>query len=88
MRSEDTIIAITNLLPGLISPSGRVGREREKGGAGSDKSQSPDYFFRSVLTRAELDALPLDNNVKQDVERGKVSKDNELVVSSRLGVSS
>ena len=27
---------------------------------------------RSVLTRAELDALPLDNNVKEDVERGKV----------------
>ena len=28
---------------------------------------------RSVLTRAELDALPLDNNVKEEVERGKVS---------------
>ena len=27
---------------------------------------------RSVLTRAELDALPLDNNVKEEVERGKV----------------
>ena len=29
-------------------------------------------FFRSVLSRAELDALPLDNNLKEDVERGKV----------------
>ena len=27
---------------------------------------------RSVLSRAELDALPLDNNLKSDVERGKV----------------
>ena len=27
---------------------------------------------RSVLSRAELDALPLDNNLKDDVERGKV----------------
>ena len=33
------------------------------------------YFFlmfRSVLSRAELEALPLDNNLKQDVEKGKV----------------
>lgn len=29
-------------------------------------------LFRSVLSRAELDALPLDNNLKDDVERGKV----------------
>merc|ERR1719228_2734383 len=28
--------------------------------------------IRSVLTRAELEALPLDNNVKEDVERGKI----------------
>ena len=25
-----------------------------------------------MLSRAELDALPLDNNLKSDVERGKV----------------
>ena len=30
------------------------------------------YLFRSVLSRAELDALPLDNNLKEDVEKGKV----------------
>jgi hypothetical protein len=29
-------------------------------------------FFRSVLTRAELEALPLDNHLKEDVARGKV----------------
>ena len=40
---------------------------------------SPLTISRSVLTRAELDALPLDNNVKQEVERGKVSQDNKLV---------
>jgi len=28
--------------------------------------------IRSVLTRAELEALPLDNNLKEDVERGKI----------------
>ena len=38
---------------------------------------------RSVLTRAELDALPLDNNVKEEVERGKVRiiKETFLTVS-------
>ena len=30
--------------------------------------------LRSVLTRAELEALPLDNNLKEDVEKGKVIK--------------
>ena len=29
-------------------------------------------IIRSVLTRAELEALPLDNNLKEDVEKGKV----------------
>ena len=29
--------------------------------------------IRSVLTRAELEALPLDGNLKEDVEKGKVS---------------
>ena len=28
--------------------------------------------FRSVLTRAELEALPLDNHLKEDVAKGKV----------------
>ena len=39
---------------------------------------------RSVLTRAELDALPLDNNVKEEVERGKVRiiRETFLTVSS------
>ena len=32
--------------------------------------------LRSVLTRAELEALPLDNNLKEDVEKGKVIKIN------------
>ena len=32
--------------------------------------------LRSVLTRAELEALPLDNNLKEDVEKGKVIKMN------------
>ena len=30
-------------------------------------------FFRSVLSRAELEAIPLDNNLKEDVVKGKVS---------------
>ena len=29
-------------------------------------------IIRSVLTRAELEALPLDNNLKEDVAKGKV----------------
>ena len=33
-------------------------------------------FCRSVLTRAELEALPLDNNLKEDVEKGKVAADD------------
>ena len=28
---------------------------------------------RSVLSRAELEAIPLDNNLKEDVVKGKVS---------------
>ena len=38
----------------------------------SIKTLNP-LILRSVLTRAELDALPLDNNLKDEVERGKVS---------------
>ena len=30
-------------------------------------------FSRSVLSRAELEAIPLDNNLKEDVVKGKVS---------------
>ena len=29
-------------------------------------------MIRSVLSRAELEALPLDNNLKEDVAKGKV----------------
>lgn len=31
--------------------------------------------IRSVLTKAELEGLPIDNNVRSDVERGRVSVD-------------
>ena len=30
--------------------------------------------IRSVLTKAELEGLPLDGNVRENVEKGKVSK--------------
>ena len=41
-----------------------------------------------MLTRAELDALPLDNNVKQDVERGKVSQASQSLVSYQTPLKS
>ena len=40
------------------------------------------YLFRSVLSRAELDALPLDNNLKEDVEKGKVTSPVFVVVAN------
>ena len=40
---------------------------------------------RSVLTRAELDALPLDNNVKEEVERGKVRIVRETFLTGSRG---
>ena len=42
---------------------------------------------RSVLTRAELDALPLDNNLKDEVERGKVSIVRETFQTVSRGFS-
>jgi len=39
--------------------------------------------IRSVLTRAELEALPLDNNLKEDVERGKICF---LCMKTRFGM--
>jgi hypothetical protein len=31
-------------------------------------------LYRSVLTKAELEGLPLDGSLKEDVEKGKVTK--------------
>eukprot|EP00090_Calanus_glacialis_P001559 TRINITY_DN11131_c0_g1_i2.p1 TRINITY_DN11131_c0_g1~~TRINITY_DN11131_c0_g1_i2.p1 ORF type:complete len:764 (-),score=139.71 TRINITY_DN11131_c0_g1_i2:1070-3361(-) len=39
--------------------------------------------IRSVLTRAELEALPLDNNLKEDVEKGKICF---LCMKTRFGM--
>jgi len=41
--------------------------------------------IRSVLSRAELDALPLDNNLKDDVERGKICF---LCMKTKFGIFS
>jgi hypothetical protein len=40
-------------------------------------------FFRSVLTRAELEALPLDNHLKEDVARGKVGLSSFIISPSQ-----
>ena len=39
--------------------------------------------IRSVLTKAELEALPIDGNVRHDVERGKVSR-KKIRTSTRI----
>ena len=43
---------------------------------------------RSVLSRAELDALPLDNNLKDDVERGKVISTNWPIIFTQPCIGS
>ena len=43
--------------------------------------------IRSVLTKAELEGLPLDGDLKDDVAKGKVSRIAYLLESDRNPVS-
>ena len=36
--------------------------------------------IRSVLTRAQLDGLPIDGNIRENVERGKVATKKTMTI--------